>query len=169
MNVSRENTDIYLCQQTIPTPCRCRCLLVTGYHAASFSTEPIVTCFTCVEQCTVIAEISKIRKELKHRVNERSLEFLGASISTAAAILATGGTSELLSGGLGVTTSAYLSVRLAHILKMLSRLKTFRDVVSTIPKPVMDSCKCSDLDENRRIDGKCDLTFRDKPDDHIGN
>lgn len=172
MNARRENSDIYSFQkgqQTIPTDCDCRCLLVTGYHAASFSTEPIVTCLTCAEQGVVIAEISKVSKELKHRGNERSLGFVGATISTAAAILATGGASEILSGGLGVTTSAYLSVRLVHLFKMLSRVKAFRDTVSKVPKPVLVGCKCSLLPEDMRQGGKCDLTFRDVPDDHIGN
>lgn len=126
-----------------------------------------MTCLSCTDRSVVISQIAAVCKDLKHKSNERMLQGVGAAIATASAFLATGGLSELLSGGLGTTSSAYLGIRLAHIRFMLSRLKTFRDRISD--GCVLDGCRCSTAPGDMRENGKCDLTFRERPDDNIGN
>lgn len=166
-NVDAEDRDIALSRQTISTPCGCRCLLVTGYHAATFSTDQIVTCLNCASTDEVIAKIAGVLKKLKHEWNKRALSATGAGITTVTAFVATAGTSELLSGGLGSTTTGYFTVRLTHVGWMIRRLKNFREQIRQ--EPDLDTCKCVTWDGSKRVDGKCGLTFRNRPDDDAGN
>lgn len=158
--------DATLPRQTIVTTCDCRCFLVTGYHAATFDTDSIVTCLRCADTDVVLAAVSKNLKELKQEGSKRTLALIATGLGVTTTAVATGGLSEILSAGLGSVTCVGLSVRLSHLTYMTFRLKAFKKEIKE--KPILHGCRCVGSDEST-LDGKCDLTFRDRPDDQLGN
>lgn len=83
-NAGVEDRDILLRKQSISTLCNCRWLLLAGYHAATFSTDPVVTCSKCTDNKEVISSIESILKKLKHEWYEEALEQNGPGIKYAA-------------------------------------------------------------------------------------
>lgn len=168
-NVDAEDVDAALAQQTIKTDCACRCLLVTGYSAVTFNTKAIVTCLHCVDTKLVLSAIATTLKDLKYQANKRSFALAMKATFLATSSAVTMGASEIATCGIGVSTATYLAVRLAHLVKMIFRLKEFKKAVRENPE--LQGCQCTGAGNGGldAIDGKCDLTFRNRPDDNIGN
>lgn len=165
--LNTDRVDAALIEQTIQTPCGCRCMLVTKYHGVSFSTKEIVTCLQCADLDTVVAKIAGTSQHMRHESRTRTVAVLGAVAGSAGAFVATGGLSEILSGGVGVATTVYLAGRLAHLAKMIRRLRKFKEEVKK--KPRLKTCRCVGPAQLTDLDGKCDLSFLTRHDDHLGN
>lgn len=159
--------DAVLLEQTIQTPCGCRCLLVTKYHAATFSTEEIVTCLHCADLDTVIAKITRTSQQMRYKSRARLAAVLGSGVASAGAFLATLGLSAVLTGALGVTSTVYLVGRQAHLAVMRFKIRRFKEKVRD--KPRLKTCRCVGLGLLTDKVGKCALSFRDKPDSRLGN
>lgn len=155
--------------QTISTECSCRCLVVTEYRAASFSTEPIVACLQCADIEVVLRDIATISTTLKHEGSTRTSNFVLTGSVVATSFLFTGGGSEIVTGGFGCMTMAYQGLRLTHLITMIAKIKAFERAIRD--KPDLCGCLCTggghgSLDA---MGGTCDLTFRNRPEDNIGN
>lgn len=98
-NAGIEDRDSMVRRQSISTLCDCRCLLVTWYHAATISTDSIVTCLKSADNEEVMSNIISGLKTLKHEWYERALTLTRLQIAIATTLVATARASEYLSGG----------------------------------------------------------------------
>lgn len=128
-----ENLDAALSHQTIITNCGCRCLLVTGYYAATFSTKTFLASLHCADIAVVVHGIATTLKNLKYEANRRSLAFVTTAASVSASFVFTMGASEIVPSGINSGTTAYLGVRLAHLANMIANLKMFKKTVKVKP------------------------------------
>lgn len=143
---------------TIDQPCTCTCLHISSYSALSFNTDAITGCLHCDKTGSINRQTENLLRILRRKRTKNVLISTAAGIGTTGLFLATAGISEIVTGGLGTSTTMYKGVRVMHLAGVIRHLKSFQERVIKGTLPVR-GCQCAEEGGRNGISGICNLNI----------